>query len=90
MVNAGHNLTAKAAEPVLHRIRCYLWIACTSYYSTSSPSPATSQPSAQCSVAGSMNGIDVGKVKGQMHSLAFGQAMAAAAEDYKRVRGPNA
>ena len=37
-----------------------------------------------------MNGIDVGKVKGQMHSLAFGQAMAAAAEDYKRVRGPNA
>lgn len=30
--------------------------------------------------------MDVQKVKGQMHSLAFGQAMAQAAEDYKRVR----
>lgn len=30
--------------------------------------------------------MDVEKRKGQMHSLAFGQAMAAAAEDYKRVR----
>ena len=29
--------------------------------------------------------MDVAKVKGQMHSLAFGQAMGAAAEDYKRV-----
>lgn len=28
--------------------------------------------------------MDVAKVKGQMHSLAFGQAMGAAAEDYKR------
>eukprot|EP00887_Chlorella_sp_A99_P000034 scaffold16.g34.t1 len=28
--------------------------------------------------------MDVQKVKGQMHSLAFGQAMAQAAEDYKR------
>ncbi len=29
--------------------------------------------------------MDVEKVKSQLHSLAFGQAMAAAATDYKKV-----
>lgn len=29
--------------------------------------------------------MDLEKRKGQMHSLAFGQAMAKAAEDYKKV-----
>lgn len=29
--------------------------------------------------------VDLGQVKSTMHSLAFGEAMAQAAEDYKRV-----
>ena len=33
-----------------------------------------------------MDAATIQRRKGQMHSLAFGQAMAAAAEDYKRVR----
>jgi len=33
-----------------------------------------------------MEAMNVNKVKSQMHSLAFGEAMSAAAEDYKRVR----